>query len=136
MERADPNVRSSFSNWVSPDRVRRPSDLSASVCLQVYASFEFQPMLGDGEPLRKLTITVEQLLGRSAEGVREWEGVLHGVLVTHTMAAFTLFQKDGGTVSPCSSILVTVKRRQCESSDSSTARVLGPDRVSRRLVST
>jgi hypothetical protein len=36
-------------------------------------------MLGDGEQLRKLTITVEQLLDRSAKGVREWEGVLYQV---------------------------------------------------------
>ena len=33
-------------------------------------------MLGNGEQLRKLTITVEQMLERSTKGVREWDGVL------------------------------------------------------------
>ena len=32
-------------------------------------------MLGAGEQLRKLTITVEQLLDHSAKDVREWDGV-------------------------------------------------------------
>lgn len=50
---------------------RRPSDPSAVVCLGIYASFEFQPTLGDGEQLRKLTVTVEQLLDRSAKHVRK-----------------------------------------------------------------
>ena len=45
--------------------------MSATVCLEVYASFEFQPMLGAGEQLRRLTITVEQLLDRSAKAARE-----------------------------------------------------------------
>ena len=92
-------------------------------------------MLGDGEQLRKLTITVEQLLDRSAKGVREWDGVLSKGLGTHTMAAFTL-PEDGGVVSPCSSILVTVERRKCENNDSSSSSVLGPRRVSGQLAPT
>ena len=65
----------------SPTRISpyRPSDLSATVCLEVYASFEFQPMLGNGEELRRSTITVEQLLDCSEKVVREWDGVLHRV---------------------------------------------------------
>ena len=59
------------------------------------ASFEFQPMLSAGEQLRKLTITVEQLLDCSAKVVREWDGVLHKDLGTQTMAALTIFPKDG-----------------------------------------
>ena len=98
------------------------------------ASFEFQPMLSAGEQLRKLTITVEQLLDCSAKVVREWDGVLHKDLGTQTMAALTLSPKDGDVVYPCSSILVTVKRK-CEDSDSSSLRVL-VHCVSRRLVST
>ena len=54
-----------------PDRACSPSALSATVRLEIYASFEFQPVLGDGERLRTLTITVEQLSDRNAEGVRE-----------------------------------------------------------------
>jgi hypothetical protein len=131
MEWADSNVRSPFPTGVSPDRVRRPSALEATVCLEVYASFEFQPMLGDGGPLRKLTVTVEQLLDCSAKDVREWGGDLHQGMGTHTIAAFTLFPEDGDVVSPCSSILVAVTRRQCENSDSSASRVLGPHCVSR-----
>ena len=138
MEWANPNVRLPFSNWgwVSSDRVRRPSDLSTAVCLEVYASFEFQPTLGAGKQLRKLTITVEQLLDHSAKGIHEWEEVSHRGLVAHTTAAFTLFPKDGDGVSPCSSTLATVERQKCENSDSSASKALGPHSVSRRLVST
>ena len=59
-----------------PDPLRSPSVLSAAVRLEVYASFELQPMLGSGEQLRKITITVGQLLDRSATGVRECQQVL------------------------------------------------------------
>ena len=93
-------------------------------------------MLGAGEQLRKLSITVQQLLDRSAKDVREWDGVLHKGLGTHTTAAFTLFPEDGDVVSPCSSILVTVGLWECENSGSSASRVLGPHCVSRRLEST
>ena len=120
----------------SPDRVPRPSDLSAAVRLEVYASFEFQPMLGAGEQLRKLAVTVEELLDYSAKDFREWDDALHNDLVIHTMPAFTLFPKNRDVVSPCSSILVTVKRGKCESSDSSASGVVGPYCVSSRLVST
>jgi hypothetical protein len=83
-----------------------------------------------------MTITVGHLLDRSAKDAREWDGVLHYGLGTHTMAAFTLFPKDGDIVYSCSSILVTVKRRECENSDSSAWRVLGPHCVSGQPVST
>ena len=66
-------MRSPSLTGVIPDTVRRPSDLLAVVCLEVYASFEFQPLLGAGEQLRKLTITVGQLLDRSAKDIREWD---------------------------------------------------------------
>ncbi|KAF8433243.1 CHAT domain-containing protein [Boletus edulis BED1] len=105
------NKRSSVNDnvveWRGP--IPLPSDRSATVALEVYASFEFQPMLGTGEHLRKLTITMDQLLDRSTKHV-----------------PFTLFPKNGDIVSPCSSILVTVKQRNGESSDSSASRVLGP----------
>ena len=93
-------------------------------------------MLGTGEQLRELTITVEQLLDHSARDLREWDGILHKGRGTHTMAAFTFFRvpQDGDVVSACSSILVTIKRRECGNSDSSASRDLGPDCVSRRLV--
>ncbi|KAG6371196.1 hypothetical protein JVT61DRAFT_9819 [Boletus reticuloceps] len=45
--------------------------ISATVCFEVYASFEFQPMLGTGEHLRKLTTTVDQLLDHNAKHVRK-----------------------------------------------------------------
>ena len=51
------------------------------------------------------------------------------------MAAFTLFPEDGDVVSPCSSILVTVKRQECENSNSSASTILCPQ-VSRQGVST
>ena len=111
---------------VSPDRVRRPSDLSATVRPEVYASFELHPVLGAGGPLRKLETTVAQLFDRSAKDFREWDDALDKGAGTHTMAAFTLFPKNGDVVSPHSSILVTVKRRKCENSVSSVSRALGP----------
>jgi hypothetical protein len=121
---------------LAPDKVHRPSDPSVAVCLEVYASFEFQPMLGDGELLRKLTITMEELLNRSAKDVCGCDGVFHKGLGTHVMAAFTLFPKDGDIVSPCSSIFLTVKRGKGENTDSPASRTLGPHCVSSRLVST
>ena len=93
-------------------------------------------MLGAGEQLRKVKITVEQLWDRSAKDGREWDGVLHTTLgSTHTMTAFAIFAKDGDVVSPCSSILIIVKRRKWENSDESASRVLGSRCVSTRLVS-
>ena len=93
-------------------------------------------MLGAREQLRNAMITVEQLLDRSAKDVREWDGVLHESLGTHTMTAFTLFPKNREGVSPCSSILVTVKRRKWENSDSSVSKAFGSYCVSRQFVST
>ncbi|KAF8125437.1 TPR-like protein [Boletus edulis] len=97
------NKRSSVKDdgveWSGPISI--PSDPSAPVCLEVYASFEFQPMLGAGEQLRKLTITVKQLLDRSEKHI-----------------PFIFFPKDGNIVSPCSSIVVTVEQCNDESSDS------------------
>ena len=58
-----------------PDRLCSPSVLSAAVRIEVYASFELQPMLGPGEQLREFTITMEQLLDRSARGARECQQV-------------------------------------------------------------
>ncbi|KAF8132353.1 TPR-like protein [Boletus edulis] len=105
------NKRSSASDgvveWHEP--IPLPSDRSATIGLEVYASFEFQPMLGTGEQLQKLTITVDQLLDRSTRHV-----------------PFTFFPKNGDIVSPCSSILVTVEQHDGERSDSSASRVLGP----------
>ncbi|KAG6370035.1 hypothetical protein JVT61DRAFT_9866 [Boletus reticuloceps] len=66
-------------------------------------------MLGAGEQLRKLTITVKQLLDRAEKQI-----------------PFNFSPKDGNVVSPCSSIVVIVERRNYESSDSLTSRVLGP----------
>ena len=82
-------------------------------------------MLGAGEQLRELTTTVGQLLDHDEKDVREWDKVLHKGLSAYTMAAFTLFTKDGN-VSSCSSILVTVKQRKFETSDESTSKDLGP----------
>ena len=59
-----------------PNALCSPSVLSAAVRLEVYASFEFQPMLSSGEQLRKFAITMKQLLDRGATGVRECRQVL------------------------------------------------------------
>ena len=57
--------------------VCRSSDMSATIRLEVYASFEFQPMLGSGEQLQMLTTTVGQLLDRSTNDVCEWDAISH-----------------------------------------------------------
>ncbi|KAI9567762.1 CHAT domain-containing protein [Boletus coccyginus] len=111
---------------VSIPIVRRPSDLSATVCLQVYASFELQPMLGTGERLRELIITVEELLDCSAKDIREWDGFLRKGLSPHAIAAFTLLPMDGNVVSSCSSIRITAKYCRSDSNDSSGSMVLAP----------
>jgi hypothetical protein len=70
---ADPNVRLHYLPFTfSPNRGCRPSDPSATVHLEIYASFEFQPILGNGELLRTLAHTVDRLLDHSSNDVREW----------------------------------------------------------------
>ncbi|KAI9462573.1 CHAT domain-containing protein [Boletus coccyginus] len=93
--------------WNGPIPI--PSDPSATVCLEVYASFELQPTLGAGERLRELTITVEDLLDCSAKDV-----------------PFTLLPMDGDVVSPCSSILITAKHWRRKSNDPSGSTTLAP----------
>ena len=120
---------------VCPNRVYSPSTLSATISLEIYASFEFQPMLGDGEQLRQLTITMEQLLDRDARDVREWVRIRSPDLRTDTMIAFALFPKDGDVVSPCSSIQMTIEGRKCKSGNLSISTDLGPHCVSRQPAS-
>ena len=66
---ANPSVRFPMFDCTSPNKDRSPSDLSATIYLRVYASFEFQPMSGNGEHLRVLTTTVEQLLDRGLQEI-------------------------------------------------------------------
>lgn len=54
----------------------------------------------------------------------------------HTMAALAFGPRDGDAVSPCSSILVTVKRRRRGSSVSPVSRDFNPHCVSERFAST
>jgi hypothetical protein len=56
---------------------------------------------------------------------------LYNSLGTHVViaTAFILSPKDGGVVSPCLFILVTVEQQKSGNSDSSTSRVLHPHRV-------
>ena len=60
-----------FFHRVIANKGDSPSDPSATIRLLVYASFEFQPMLGNGEQLRSLTTTLDELLHRSANHLRE-----------------------------------------------------------------
>ena len=115
-----------------PDVLCSPSDLLAAVRLEVYASFEFQPMLGSGEQLREFTTTIEQLLDRSVTRVCECRASRFclWILDTYAMIAFAFLPKDGDVVSPCSSILVTVVPRKSKDGDPSTPRLLSPHSVS------
>ena len=76
MDWANPDVSPLSPAMDCPDTLCSPSVLSATVRLEVYASFEFQPMLGSGEQLQEFTITIEQLLDHSATGVCECQQVL------------------------------------------------------------
>ncbi|KAF8119907.1 CHAT domain-containing protein [Boletus edulis] len=109
-------VNGDVVQWDGP--IQMPSDPSATVRLEVYATFEFQPILGTGELLRKISLTVEQLLDRSAR-----------------QDPFTFFPGDGDVVSPCSSILVTIEQWKDRSNDSSAWRVLGHHRSAGELSS-
>ncbi|KIJ12877.1 hypothetical protein PAXINDRAFT_14238 [Paxillus involutus ATCC 200175] len=82
------------------DLIYLPSDLSCVVYVRVYASFELGHMLGRGELLRKLSITVGELLERS-NGSRP--------IVFST--------KEGEVVSSCSSLEVTAELRSCQDPD-------------------
>lgn len=52
-------------------------------------------MLGVGEQLRKLTITVEQLLDRSVKNVREWDKVLQRFGHSHCGSIYFLPTRKG-----------------------------------------
>ena len=76
------------------DALCSPSDLSATIRLEVYASFEFQPMLGSGEQLQNITITMEQMLDYGATGVRACQQVL-SMSIGHLHHDSDLFSPEG-----------------------------------------
>ncbi|KAF8548780.1 hypothetical protein OG21DRAFT_1515937 [Imleria badia] len=73
------------------DRIQLPSEPSAKVKLSLCASFEFSPLLGNGETLRTVEISVGHLPD-----------------YTHVV---TFPPTQGGPLSPCSSFLITMERR-------------------------
>ncbi|KAG0700837.1 CHAT domain-containing protein [Suillus ampliporus] len=87
------------------DRILLPCEPSLEVRVSVYASFELGPMLGHGELLRALEISVGELLDRSEKS--------HPII----------FQPRGDVVSPCTSLFMTVAQRH---SDEHDAAVLCP----------
>ncbi|KAN0086141.1 CHAT domain containing protein [Tylopilus felleus] len=99
------SVNNDVVEWSGPIPIS--SDMSATTRLEVYASLEFQPMLGSGEQHRRLTTTVGQLLDRSTNDV-----------------SFMFTPKDGDVVSPCSSFFITVKQQKRENASASTSKVL------------
>jgi hypothetical protein len=109
------SVNTDVVEWAGPIPI--PSDPSATVHLEIYASFEFQPILGNGELLRTLAPTVDRLLDHSSNDV-----------------PFTFFPKDGDVASPCSSLFVTVGRWRPGSGDLSEPMVLYPPCVSMPLM--
>ncbi|KAF8549076.1 hypothetical protein OG21DRAFT_640744 [Imleria badia] len=78
------------------DRIHLPSDPSAKVQLSLCASFEFSPMLGNGESLRTVEICVGDLLDYT-----------HVVKFSPT---------QGEPLSPCSSLLITTERQRSDKS--------------------
>ncbi|KAF8553280.1 hypothetical protein OG21DRAFT_1267504 [Imleria badia] len=82
------------------DGIQLPSEPSAKVQLSVCASFEFSPMLGNGEILRTVDICVGDLLDNT-----------HVVMFSPT---------QGEPISPCSSFLITTERRRSHKSDTAS----------------
>lgn len=101
--------------------------------LEIYGSFELQPVLGNGKPLRKLTITVEQLLDHSVQCIREWMDALCSKLDPHVTAAFAPSQENEDVVLPCPSLSITARRQKRKNND---PWVLSSRRVSGRIAST
>ncbi|KAG1809516.1 CHAT domain-containing protein [Suillus variegatus] len=91
------NVDQTDVEW--QERIVLPCDPSCKVRLSVYASFELGPMVCHGERLRKLEISVEELLERSEKS--------HPIV----------FQPKQEVVSPCTSLFMRVEQRLCDQND-------------------
>ncbi|KIJ59205.1 hypothetical protein HYDPIDRAFT_33436, partial [Hydnomerulius pinastri MD-312] len=74
------------------DLIDLPSDVSAEVHIRIYASFELGYTLGQGEVLRKFSITVGDLLEHS-----------------RSSRAIVFSARAGEVLSPCTSLEVTVE---------------------------
>ena len=88
--------------------------MSARVDITVSASFEFAAMLGKGETLRSLEISVSELLDHSERGQRKHRGFLRKLAqarFSHHDVAITFFPREGEVVSSCSSLFLSVERR-------------------------
>ncbi|KAF8430847.1 hypothetical protein L210DRAFT_3508132 [Boletus edulis BED1] len=103
------SVKDDVVEWNRPIPI--PSDPSKTVCIEVNAS-------------SPCWVPVNSCIAVRDESVSGTG--FYTTLGTDTTAAFTLFPKDGDVVSPCSSILVTVKRLNDKRNDSSRSRCLVP----------
>ncbi|KAH0836404.1 hypothetical protein J3R83DRAFT_8004 [Lanmaoa asiatica] len=81
-------VCDSVIQWDDP--IQMPSDPSVVLRVAIYASFEFSPVLGRGEPLRIVETSVGSLLNRTDP--------------------ITFSEREGGATSPCSSLLIVVQQ--------------------------
>lgn len=105
----DPAVGILYSTWFVVLMISRPSENSAKVWLSICASFEFSPMLGNGEVLRTVEIRVRDLLDNAHRRK-------HYILCTSEKCAeeksvITFSPTKGKTVSPCSSLHITMEQR-------------------------
>ncbi|KAF8119323.1 hypothetical protein EV363DRAFT_1411208 [Boletus edulis] len=103
------SVKDDVVEWNRPIPI--PSDPSKTVCIEVNASSPCWVPVNSC-----ITVRDESVSGTG----------FYTTLGTDTTAAFTLFPEDGDVVSPCSSILVTVKRLNDKRNDSSRSRCLVP----------
>jgi hypothetical protein len=102
-----------YSIWFVALMISRPSEPSAKVQLSVCASFEFSPMLGNGEILRTVEICVGDLLDNT-HGEHCISCTNDKVLKISTVITFSPTQ--GEPLSPCSSLLITAERRRSHKS--------------------
>lgn len=103
--------------------------------LRIGASFEFEPVLGNGTTLCELDVSVGELLDRSEATLREChESELVPPGCSLALEAFTFSPEKGELVSSCSSLLVTVERGDGENEQAEYARRI-PDVCSYHLIS-
>ncbi|KAG2757723.1 hypothetical protein P692DRAFT_20867258 [Suillus brevipes Sb2] len=93
------------------ERIPLPSKPSSKVRLSVYASFELGPMLGHGELLRTIEISVGELLDRSERSLP--------IIFEH---------KQEEVVSSCTLLLVIVEQRRSDEKFAEGLRLVTPSK--------
>lgn len=92
-----------------------PLELSSDVHIRVCASFEFSPMLGNGETLRAFVVGIEELLEHGEIIKCKCFFSFFTTIYLQCDEAIEFSPPEGGPVTPCSLLCITVERRSCTS---------------------